>query len=182
MADDDSEAFRSLFQRYWEDLFITAAKTLRGREGAEDVVQEVFSSLWARRHTLVIKASLSAYLHTSVRYHALHFIEKNMTRKDYLIRLSEVEMCLISVTPADRLEIKEIEENIKRTVECMPPRMQEIYILSRDNYLSHKEISERLGISSETVKKQVRNALQLIRKSIFNEIIGVIALMVSLFK
>jgi len=76
IADDDRTAFTILYRRYWEGLFITASKVLRGKEEAADVVQDVFLSLWNRRHELDLQGSLAAYLHTSVRYKCIHCIEK----------------------------------------------------------------------------------------------------------
>ena len=55
MADDNRRAFTMLYRRYWEDLFITAAKALRGKGEAADVVQDVFLSLWNRRNELNIQ-------------------------------------------------------------------------------------------------------------------------------
>src|SRR6266700_5941362 len=84
MAKSDQVAFTSLYRRYWEFLFITAVKVIRSREDAADIVQEVFLSLWNRRCDLSLTGPLSAYLLTSVRYKAIHYIEKNITRRNYL--------------------------------------------------------------------------------------------------
>ena len=84
MKEDDQQAFTILYQRYWESLFITAVKALRGKQEAEDVLQDVFLSFWNRRKELNIEGSLVAYLQTSIRYKAIHYIEKNITRRDYL--------------------------------------------------------------------------------------------------
>ncbi|MEO9004680.1 MAG: sigma factor [Ginsengibacter sp.] len=67
MARGNSEAFAILYRRYWEELFVTTAKALRDKEGAEDVIQDVFLSIWKRRNELKIEGSLAAYLHTSER-------------------------------------------------------------------------------------------------------------------
>lgn len=166
MAAGERQAFTLLYRRYWEDLFVTAAKTLRGKEEAADVVQDVFLSLWNRRNELDIKGSLAAYLHTSVRYKCIHYIEKNITRRDYLVHFAEVIIKSVSSNAEINLQVKEIEHTVNKTIAGMPPKMQEVYKLSRNEHLSHKEIAENMSISVETVKKHIHHALHLIRRDL----------------
>lgn len=164
MAEGDQQAFTQVYRRYWEDLFITAAKALRGKKEAEDVVQDVLLSLWNRRNELNIQGSLTAYLHTSVRYKCIHYIEKNITRHDYLVQLAEVGTNTTLPNAEINLNLKEMQQTINKAVAKMPPKMKEVYKLSRQENLSYKEISDYMSISVETVKKHIQNALQLIRK------------------
>jgi len=166
MSGDDQEAFTMIYDRYWQELFVTAAKALRSRQEAEDVVQDVFFSLWRRRKELVIEESLSAYLHTSIRYKAIHYIEKNIHRRDYLAIFTEVVSNTISPSADIQLQLKEVQEAIWETVAKMPPKMQEVYHLSRGEHLSHREIAKKLGISVKTVKKHSQRAVQLLKSAL----------------
>jgi RNA polymerase sigma-70 factor (ECF subfamily) len=166
MAEGNREAFTELYERYWEDLFVTSAKALRGEREAADVVQDVFLSLWQRRKELSIQGSLAAYLHMSVRYKCTHYIEKNITRRDYLVQLAEAAAGAVSPNAEINLQVKEIQEAINRAVAGMPPKMQQVYRLSRHEHLSFSEIADRLCISVETVRKHIQHALQVIRKNI----------------
>lgn len=169
MCSDDQEAFTLIYRRYWETLFTTAAKALRSSQEAKDVVQDVFLSLWNRRKELIIEGSLAAYLQSGVRYKAIHYIEKNITRRDYLSLLTEVENNF-HPSAEIQLQIKQVQQTISNTVAKMPPKMKAAYELSRHEHLSHKEIATQLGISSETVKKHIQHALQLIRAALgFNK-------------
>jgi RNA polymerase sigma-70 factor (family 1) len=166
VGDGDKEAFTMLYRRYWESLFATAARALRSKTDAADLVQDIFLSIWNRRHDLQITGSLAAYLQTSVRYKVIKYIEKNITRRDYLVLLTEV---LVNYQPPDaesQLQIKELQHAIQSAVEQMPNKMREVYQLSRKHHLSHKEIAERLAISDETVKKHIQHALQIIKTAI----------------
>ena len=159
----NEEDFTSIYRRYWEELFTTAVKALRGKEEAADVVQDVFLSFWTRRNELNIQGSLAAYLHTSVRYKCIHYIEKNITRRDYLHLLSEVEGGSFSTRAESDLQLKELQLRIHKTVAKMPVKMQVVYNLSRNEHLSHKEIAGNLSISVETVKKHIHHALNLLK-------------------
>ena len=166
VADDDKEAFTMLYRRYWESLFATASRALRSKTDAADLVQDIFLSIWNRRHDLRINSSLGAYLQTSVRYSVIKYIEKNITRRDYLVLLTEV---LVNSQPPDaesQIQVKELQHTIQSAVEQMPKKMREVYQLSRKHHLSHKEIAERLDISDETVKKHIQHALQIIKTAI----------------
>ena len=155
-----------LYRRYWQPLFASAARALRSKTDAADLVQDIFLSIWNRRHELNITGSLAAYLQTSVKYSVIKYIEKNITRRDYLVLLTEM---LVSYQPPDvesQLQIKELQNVIHSAVEQMPNKMREVYRLSRQHHLSHKEIADRLDISDETVKKHIQHALQLIKDAI----------------
>lgn len=168
MTTGKREAFTVLYRRYWEELFITAVKALRGKEEAADVVQDVFLSLWNRRNELNIQGSIGAYLQTSVRYKCIHYIEKNIIRRDYLVQLSEIEVTHTSSNPEIDLQLKEIQQTVSKTVANMPPKMQEVYNLSRYQHLTYSQIADQMGISSETVKKHVQSALRLIRTNLMS--------------
>lgn len=166
VADGDKDAFTMLYRRYWQSLFTTAAKALRSKTDAADLVQDIFLSIWNRRHDLRVTGSLAAYLQTSVKYSVIKYIEKNITRRDYLVLLTEM---LVHYQPPDaesQLQIKELQTVIQSAVDQMPQKMREVYQLSRKYHLSHKEIAERLGISDETVKKHIQHALQIIKTAI----------------
>jgi RNA polymerase sigma-70 factor (ECF subfamily) len=172
MAEEDEAAFTALYRRYWEQLFVTAAKVLRGKEEASDVVQDVFLSLWNRRRELVITGSVAAYLQTSVRYKAIHYIEKNIIRRDYLALLTDTAVNIMP-TPETQLQLKEVQAVIQNIVTQMPPKMREVYQLSRQQHLTHNEIAARLGISAETVKKHIQHALQLIKTALGHHLISI---------
>lgn len=178
VANGDKEAFTMLYRRYWESLLTTAAKALRSRSDAADLVQDVFLSIWNRRHNLSITGSLAAYLQTSVKYKAINYIEKNITRRDYLALLTDMLANYQLPDVESQLQIKELQRVIQSAVDQMPLKMREVYLLSRQHHLSHKEIAERLGISDETVKKHIQHALQLIKATISKNATSLAALLI----
>jgi RNA polymerase sigma-70 factor (family 1) len=178
----DRRAFSTLYNRYWEPLFVNAAKVLRGAEEAEDVLQDVFLSLWKRRTELKITGSVAAYLHTSVRYKAIHYIEKNITRRDYLSLLTNVAVESLPPDSELQLQFKELQKLICDAVAQMPPKMQEVYKLSRQQYLSHQEIADKLGISAETVKKHIQHALTIIKTALSRSSVSISVLLSCLIK
>jgi RNA polymerase sigma-70 factor (ECF subfamily) len=127
IAAGDRHAFSILYSRYWDELFTSAARVLRGTEEAEDVIQDVFLSLWKRREELSVSGSVAGYLHTSVRYKAIHYIEKNITRRDYLTLLMNTAVETLPPDSELQLQFKELQKLISDAVACMPSKMQEVY-------------------------------------------------------
>ena len=166
MREDNKDAFTALYRSYWESLFIPTVKITRSKEDARDILQEVFLSVWNRRKELDVKGSLAAYLQTSVRYKAIDYIGKNITRRHYLNLLYKLEEFSQSPAAETQIQLKEIQQTVNGVVGKMPPKMRAVYQLSRYEHLSHQEIAQRLGISDETVKKHIQHALKLIRSSI----------------
>ena len=162
---NDRKAFDEVYNRYWEKLFLYVAKVIRDKDDAQDIVQEVFVSLWMRREELAPIKSLPAYLFTAARYKGLSYIQANIHKHNYSESLSEF-LSQQQDSPDDLQSAKELEQFIELDVQDLPAKMKVVFSLSRTEGLSHKQISEKLGISDKTVKKQINNALKQIRLKI----------------
>lgn len=161
----DTVAFTEIYERYWDKLLIYVTRVIRRPSDAEDIIQELFVSIWRRREDLHIERGLSTYLYTSARYGAIRHIQSNSTYAHYLDRLA-AHMSAFAMRD-DNLESeffsRELEGQIDKLIEELPEKMKEVFILSRKQHLSYKEIAERLSISEETVRKQIYKSLQILR-------------------
>jgi RNA polymerase sigma-70 factor (family 1) len=161
----EAGAFTEIYERYWDKLLVYAMRVIRQQPDAEDIVQELFVSIWRRRQALEIGHALSTYLYNSVRYLAFRYMEKNSTYSGYLQRLAawmDGEDSNVSGIEAEIFG-RELEGQIDQLVRELPEKMQQVFILSRRHHLSYKEIADRLSISEETVRKQVYKSLQILR-------------------
>ncbi len=163
MKKDDQEAFTTIYNKYWYPLMQHVMKAVRIYSEAEDIVQEIFVSIWKNRARLEIRAALSTYLFNSGRYMAIRNIERNVTRSNYLQRLSDQIDNGGVPSPETLLHMRELEERIEQAIESLPEKMKEIFNLSRKQQLSYREIATQLGVSEETVRKQISNALNRLR-------------------
>jgi RNA polymerase sigma-70 factor (family 1) len=164
LAHNDQAAFTAIYQRYWNTLFREAMNVLRSQKEAEDCVQELFVSLWKRRESLSVTTSLGAYLHTAVRYKCIDIIERDMIRGGYLNDFSSYlteQQSMPSVE--EEMYARDLAANIDQLMDKMPNKMREVFRLSRQEHLSHREIADRLKISEETVKKQIYLALKILK-------------------
>lgn len=178
---NDVKAFERLYNIYWKPLFLTAAKVLRSTDEAEDVVQNVFLSLWNRRQKIKLTGSLMAYLVTSAKYGAIRQLEKNIARRDNLDLLTHTLENNVPANAETNIHVRELQKIIDRAMENMPPKMFKVYTLSRNEHLSHKQIADQLEISPETVKKHIQNALQILREAISSSNIFLACALFALF-
>ena len=166
MHDDDTSAFTELYNRYWADVFTHVMKVIRSHSDAEDIVQELFESIWKRRKQLEVRGSVAAYLHTGAKYMAIHFMEKHMAGSTYLQSLSDAVLPATMPVAESVVDAKALEKRIALITGRLPDKMREVFRLSRQENLTHKEIAKKLQISEGTVKKQVYNSLKFIREQL----------------
>jgi RNA polymerase sigma-70 factor (family 1) len=182
LSQNDQAAFTAIYERYWKSLFREAMNVLRSQKEAEDCVQELFVSLWNRRQALSI-TSLRAYLHTAIRYQCIDRIEKDMIRGGYLEDFTtylEANQTMPSIE--EELYARELAANIDQVMDKMPDKMREVFRLSRQEHLTHREIANRLQISEETVKKQVYLALKILRSNLGNTSLALLIVATFVYK
>lgn len=155
-------AFRQIYDNYYGVLYLHAYSKLRDRETAKDIVHDLFATVWHKRESLVITGKLSSYLYASVRNKIIDYIAKEQSEADYLESLTQ--RIGGEYEAADyRLREKMLEEQIEHLLEQLPPRIREIFELSRKQYLSHKEISRKLNLSEQSVRSYIKDALRVLR-------------------
>ncbi|SDG18970.1 RNA polymerase sigma-70 factor [Mucilaginibacter sp. P25] len=162
IRENDLGAFERIYNKYWSKLYLSAYNIIRDRQVAEDVTQEVLVNLWMKRANLKL-TSLNAYLYTSVRYQVFNVIRSGKVRADLFNRLEE----LFSNNGGEELlSEKEINRLLEQGVAELPEKCRQIFIMSRKEHLSTKEIAERLGIAPKTVENQLTVALNRLRKTL----------------
>jgi RNA polymerase sigma-70 factor (family 1) len=155
-------AYKELYQRYWYLLYKHARKMLQEDEAAKDVVQDVFTKLWALAPELRIYTTVSGYLYTATRNKILNIFEKSRLKEAYASTL--LNETLNSESTTDHLlRDRELAVLIEMEITRLPDKMRRVFELSRKGNLSHQQIAEQLDIAPNTVKKQVANAIKILR-------------------
>lgn len=159
----DDDAFREIYDKYWLSLLNAAYKRLQNLQDAEEVVQDVFINLYERRSVLEVRGSLEAYLHTAVRYKVYNKF-RDWIQLNKIYKIGNIEDSDHAVPAHHLVEFKDTEESFHKAVCKLPPKCKEVYLLSRNNELSNKQVAEKLGISINTVEKHIGRALQILRR------------------
>ena len=161
----DKKAYEVIYNRYWQILFRHARKMLQDETSAKDVVQEVFTALWVKAAVLEIKSPLAAYLYSLTRNKVLDLVKHSKVETKYLQSLKDI-MEVTDTLPDSQYIERELFDQIELEISSLPEKMRVIFELSRKEYKSHKEIADLLKISDLTVKKQVSNAVQILKKKL----------------
>ncbi|MFD1143615.1 RNA polymerase sigma factor [Larkinella insperata] len=165
IAKDNEFAFAEIYERYKGVLYLHAYRMLGDEDEAKDILQELFTALWVRRKELNFISALSAYLYQAVRNRVLDVIARKKTEEKYIDSLSQFIASGEYITD-HKVRENELRSIIESEVARLPAKMKEIFELSREENLSYKEIADALNISDKTVKKQVSNALKILRQRI----------------
>jgi RNA polymerase sigma-70 factor (ECF subfamily) len=168
----DKEGFRILFDRYYKRLYLYASSYLDDQFIAEDVIQEIFISLWENRNNLEISSSLSSYLFSAVHHRCIHYLRRlktrNLHRQREILRLREAEILLENSNDSvfSEIDTYEIRRIIKQVTDSLPEKTQQIFRLSRTGRLTNAEISRHLDIHIKTVEYHITKALKAFRDTL----------------
>lgn len=158
---DDAGAFREIYQRYFRPLTMTALRRLRTEEAVEEIIQEVFTSLWEKRAKQDIQ-QLKAYLFASVRYEIIDYHKSRILTESYDDSDLAGQNFTQNTTEED-LDFQEITSIFKSVLEALPPKTKQIFQLSRLDHETTSEISQRLAIPERTVEYHITKALKMLR-------------------
>jgi RNA polymerase sigma-70 factor, ECF subfamily len=166
IAAGDKLAFNTLFTCYYQRLCRFACTLLSSNEEAEEVASDMFFVIWEKASTLEIRTNLRSYLYSSVRYACLSRIGRRKLTLDPVEQAFLNEAVPSGNNIEDELCKKELEAVLTETVDLLPPRCREVYLLSREDGLSYREIGEILNITEKTVENHLVRALNSLRSAI----------------
>ncbi len=158
----DQLAFAEIYERYWGLMFHHVLKMTGDKDETKDLVQELFTNLWLNVEQIEPETNIAAYLYVSARNKVINLIRHDKVKNNYLSSLSNFANYYQS-SILEQLSAKDLSIAIEREIQNLPCKMREIFELSRKKYRTHKEIAEELQISDKTVKKQINNAIKILR-------------------
>lgn len=156
-------SFTKLYQQYYSRVFSTALQYCKIRALAEDIAQQVFFVVWEKRSSLTTIENGESWLWTVARNLTMNVLRKEASRQTYITHIKE-RFVQESHTPLQELLNKQKGERIKKIINTLTPRQQQVYKLSRDNGMTYAEIAKALHLSPDTVKEYMTEALKTIRK------------------
>lgn len=148
-----------MFKTYYNPLCNFAASIVKDDKMAQDVVQDVFTHMWERRNAIAMKDNEKSYLFSAVKNKAIERLRKIASDA----KVAEVLTYLQNGTVEDQADKLLLRERINHSVRQLPPKCQEIFVMSKVNGLTYTEIAEELGISVKTVENQIGKAYRLVR-------------------
>ncbi len=164
LREGEPAALDELFRRYYVELCRTAVRFVSDESASEDIVQEFFAAMWSRHDRLPAETqSVSAYLRRSVRNRSLNYLRD---RKRIPVDEGDIPDATpdLGQQPLAALEHAETQQRIERAIDRLPERCRLIFVMSKVEEMSHREIAEGLDISVKTVENQMTRAYKFLRQ------------------
>ena len=162
IAKGDTTSFAKLYDIFWPGLLQHISTKITNVQVAEDIVHDLFISLWNRRTTILDIESIPAYLYSACRYMILSYYRKNALTNHSGYELEE-EIADREQPLEERLYYRYLLDMLDIEIEKLPEKCRQIFKLSRYSYLTNREISEKLSISESTVENHINKAIRRLR-------------------
>lgn len=159
------KTFEILFKKMYARLCNYANKYVHNLDIAEEIVQELFYILWAKRDKLNINISFRSYLYRAVYNGCLQYLNhRNIEIKyeDYWKKQPKVN----DKDASEAIRVQELHEIINNTLDSLPERCRRVFHLNRFEGLKYREIAEKLSLSVKTIEADMSKALKLLRKNL----------------
>ena len=165
MADGDTRAFRFFFDKYYDNLCNYVNLYIHDKYVSEDIVQDIFIYFWEKRGIIMMDTSVKSYLFRASRNKYLNYLRSEKCH--HAIKM-EVNASIDSfVDPEDsKLDIMQLERIINNSINNLPPRCREVYLLHKNDDLTYKEISSRMNIAEKTVENQMTIAFKKLKEQL----------------
>ncbi len=161
---DSDKAVRIIFEHYYEAICIRINRMINNKAQTEDLAQELFLDFWRKRNEIEITGSLIGYLSIAARNKTLNWIKSN--RKHDFSSIEDVQQATKEESAQKLMELEEMKIHIDEAIDLLPEKCKIVFILSRFEQLSYKEIAKNLDISPKTVENQISKALKLLRNKL----------------
>lgn len=154
--------FETCFKKMYAPLCRVAYRMVRNSDVAQDIVQEVFVKFWEKKLSNLPEEEVKPYLYKAVYNSCINYLKASQKT---VSQETEGWNQLQDTKLADEhLLISELEQSIRNGIESLPPACKDVFLLSRYEALSYKEIAQMLDISIKTVEAQMSKALRILRK------------------
>jgi RNA polymerase sigma-70 factor (family 1) len=161
LRNGDKKAFEEIFNRYWFDLLKIACGRTKSREEGEEIVQDIFTSLWKNRNTILI-SNLSYYLFSAVRKRVISNVRTKIIHEKYWDYYSQFLQRDALVTDED-VEFADLDEAVENALRQLPEKPQQVFRLNRMEGHSVSEISKNLNIPKRTIEYYLTQSLRQLR-------------------
>jgi len=160
----DKKAFEQLFYEHYQMLVRYAFTYMKDHNIAEEVVQDIMVKFWEKRAELPDYVKVKPYLFRMTGNHCLNVLKHEKVKLQY-----QTETVANGISMSDGFEVissNELNTEIKKAIADLPEQCGKVFLLSRDEGLSYKEIAESLDISVKTVENHIGKALKLLREAL----------------
>jgi len=159
----DESALEVLYCKYFQSLCEFASSYIKEIELAEEIVSDIFCSIWIKRNEIIIRSNIKSYLFASVKYKALDQLKKKSYIRNEIEAFDKEDYADDTIVLYE-INYQDLEKEVNAMIDELPPQRKKVFKLNRFEGLKYKEIAEILDISVNTVQKQMIEAIKHIER------------------
>ncbi len=165
-------AFEHLYKMYQPRLFAYSLNMVDNADVAKDIIQESFMAFWENRGNILTDFSVVSYLFKIVHSNCLKYLRRASIMSNFSdltdLKLKEIEMNYYSPEKNifNNMYLKDLEKIYANSLEKLPEKCREIFVLSRQQYITSTEIAIKLGLSLRTVENQLYRASKILKEEL----------------
>jgi RNA polymerase sigma-70 factor (ECF subfamily) len=189
VAFDKCPDFDKIFIEYYSQLCVYSFRYLHDKQAVEDIVQDVFCHFIEKWATIRNKEAIRGFLFQSTKNATLDYLKSmNNHQGDINYNIDEVDLnnfidCFVYNQAGDDYDYQVLSYAVESVIKQMPERQREVFLMSRREKLTNKEIATRLDISIKAVEKHITKSLSMIRKELVqNRLITLLVIFVLSMK
>lgn len=158
----DIKTYEYIFKKYYDRLCNYAHTLLKSKHESEEVVQQVFITIWNKREYIHIETSLQSYLYRAVHNSSLNKLKQEKIKTNHRSAI-KYEMAANAEITSESVAKEELEKSLYAAVDRLPEQCRLTFQLSRFEGLKYQEIADEMNVSIKTVENQIGKALKFLR-------------------
>lgn len=166
LAENDKAALGQLYNYYYPRLFNFSRSFLKLHEGIDDILQEVFIKIWRNRKNIYTPNTFNSYVFIITRNLLLNELRSRINNKKVKELIAQQTIAI--EFSFEQSEYSDLKEKFEEAINQLPVRQKEVFLLSRIEGLSHKEIAKKLAITSKTVEYHIARATLFLKERLRN--------------
>lgn len=166
LKEGDKFAFESIYNKYVGPLFSFINGKIRVKEISEEIIQEIFVSLWTNRESLQIHTSIEAYLFGAAKNQVLNYIRKEYVRREYAAEFTRFANEQYDNSVIEQANLNDLQLTIQQKVAELPDKCQLAFRMSRMEHAPIPQIAKKMNISTRTVENYISQALKHLRTNL----------------
>lgn len=180
VAEGSETAFRTLFDKYCQKIYVLAMYLTHSDVLSEEIVQDVFMKVWNNREQLLEIDYFNSWVRTIARNTVLNYL-RSLAREKLALNKLELNENANTSSSEDILIEKQYRQILEEAIRQLPPQQKKVYLLSRQSGLKNEDIARQLGISIHTTKEHLQRALYFIRSYLDDRIELVVIAAISYY-
>lgn len=178
IKNDDDHAFAEFYNRYSKKIRALAFSKVSSLEATQEIVQDIFSDIWERRHSLDIHA-VPNYLSVAVKYKVINYIKSTISFRKH----SNFYKAFVKISEEETLkavQYNDLTTALEEGVQKLPEKTKLVFKLNRLEGKSIAEIAVRLNLSEKAIRYHISRSLKELRFHLKEFLISVVLFYLNL--